>query len=1042
MNKDINYIIDSLPMCYAYYKIILDELGNPVDFLFLDVNKKFEDLRGLNKSEIIGKKATEIFSEMVVDERELIETCGDIALNGGSKVCEKYFDKLKRWYRINVYSSKKYYFITYLMDIDVEMQVAITSQEFLEQTDPKIDYQKITDKLLDISGAKYIAFNLFEENGLDFRTVALSGINEHIKKASSLLGFKIIGKKWRHDPYRLEKIKDNIITIFPSLHELTNEVLPKNVVIFLEKTFFTGQVIVIKIIKDNLMIGYFTLIMPLSHPLQNKRFLEIYTRQVGLLLNQKRYEERLRSSERNFRLFFETIDDMIIIGNKKGEIFYTNKAVEKKLGYTDAELANMHILDVHPDDKINEAEHIFADMFAGKRDMCPLPLARKDGGLVPVETRVWFGEWDGKECVFGISKDLSKEQEALQKFNKFFDSNPALMAVSTLPGSGRKFVEVNRAFLNKMGYKKDEIIGKTSGDLKIFAEEEKQKKISDSLVEKDFIHNCELKVRTKKGNILDGLFSGEIIESQGKKYFLTVMTDITAQKLASIKLEKSNQRLEKAIAWANELAASAEKANEMKSEFLANMSHEIRTPLNVIMGFAEILENELIDDRLRNYLVSIKTAGNSLLNLINDVLDMSKIEAGMMEIHFDYFDLNELLKGMELLFYRKIKDKGLKFILNKEDIPAQIKLDKHRLRQILINLIGNAIKFTEKGFIKVLAFANLDFSRDNKRLNLEIDIEDTGIGIIKEKQKEIFDAFVQQNSQSSRNYGGSGLGLAISKKLSELMNGSIEVESDVGEGSVFKVIFKGLEYNDDLLIKEEREEDFTDYDFSGSSILVIDDVKFNRELIGLMLGDKGINIRGAESGREGIDLSEEHNFDLILMDLKMPGIDGYEALKEIRQIAGNDNLPVIALTAAATDDEKLKSESAGFTEFLSKPVSKNKLLKILAKYLPNRQKEESIYKDSKGFEEFNGELKLPEKSKAEIMMILKKEFLPRINAFRGAIVINEVEEFIFDLKEFAKEYQIDSFIGFSAKLEKDLNGFEMKELEKSLLYLSNFINKI
>lgn len=246
------------------------------------------------------------------------------------------------------------------------------------------------------------------------------------------------------------------------------------------------------------------------------------------ITERKKIESALSTSESNFRTFFETIDDLIFIGNQKGEIFFTNGAVKRKLGYSADELNKMHVLDVHPAEKRQEAEQIFADMFAGRRSSCPLPLQKKDGTYLPVETRVWFGKWDGKESIFGISKDLSEEHAALEKFHKLFDGNPALMALSSIPG--REFVEVNSAFLEKLGYSRGEILGKTASELDIFVQKEKQIEIADKLKKYGFIKDIELKVKCKDGTILDGVFSGEIIDTQMGKNFLTVMVDITDRK--------------------------------------------------------------------------------------------------------------------------------------------------------------------------------------------------------------------------------------------------------------------------------------------------------------------------------------------------------------------------------------------------------------------------------------------------------------------------------------------------------------------------------
>ena len=253
------------------------------------------------------------------------------------------------------------------------------------------------------------------------------------------------------------------------------------------------------------------------------------------ITERKENEERLRSSEQNFRAFFETLGDMIFIGNREGKIFYTNPGVTKKLDYTPEELQKLTILDLHPENLRDEARKIFEDMFAGKRDTCPLPLEAKNGALLPVETRVWFGKWNGEEAIFGISKDLSKEQEALQKFNKLFEGNPALMAV--ISASELEILDVNQAFLSTLGYAREEVLGKTSTELDLFADAEKHGEIREALQAFRPLRNLDLRLRTKFGEIREGLFSGETIESQGERYFLTVMTDITDRRQAERELE-------------------------------------------------------------------------------------------------------------------------------------------------------------------------------------------------------------------------------------------------------------------------------------------------------------------------------------------------------------------------------------------------------------------------------------------------------------------------------------------------------------------------
>jgi len=250
-----------------------------------------------------------------------------------------------------------------------------------------------------------------------------------------------------------------------------------------------------------------------------------------------RGEVALRESEANFRTFFESMDDMIMVGTRDGRILFTNSAVTRTLGYSAEELAALHMLELHPADKRREAEDIFTAMFQGERESCPLPLARKDGGLVPVETRVWFGRWNGQDCIFGIVKNLTAEQEAQQRFERLFRNNPTLMALSSLPG--RQFSDVNDAFLKTLGYSRGDIIGKTTEDLALFVHAELHAALADKLQADGRIANFELQVRRQDGAILDGLFSGEVISSQGRQHFLTVMVDITDRKQAEAALRDS-----------------------------------------------------------------------------------------------------------------------------------------------------------------------------------------------------------------------------------------------------------------------------------------------------------------------------------------------------------------------------------------------------------------------------------------------------------------------------------------------------------------------
>ncbi|MCK8825333.1 ATP-binding protein [Fuchsiella alkaliacetigena] len=379
---------------------------------------------------------------------------------------------------------------------------------------------------------------------------------------------------------------------------------------------------------------------------------------------------------------------------------------------------------------------------------------------------------------------------------------------------------------------------------------------------------------TKEGTEIPIEVSAKVASHTGEEMIQIFVRDITRRKQAE------KDRIAK---------LEAEKANRAKNEFIANMNHEIRTPLNAVIGFSEILESELSSTQLeseqyQSYLSSIKNAGNNLLSLINDILDISKIEAGFLEIKKELVDLCAILQEMESLFAYRAEEKGINFMINCDllaDISCQrdlfrVKIDSTRLRQILVNLIGNAIKFTNTGYIKVDARSRYI---DNSKLELQFIVEDTGIGIREEEQEAIFKAFTQQRGQSAE-YEGTGLGLTITKSLVEELGGQIELESKVDEGSTFKVIFPELEYNIMELFEKEEELDYELINFCSQKVLVVDDEKSNLELLEIQLEAKGLEVIKAISGTEALKLVKEYQPQLIILDLRIPGLDGYE-IKEL-----------------------------------------------------------------------------------------------------------------------------------------------------------------
>lgn len=406
------------------------------------------------------------------------------------------------------------------------------------------------------------------------------------------------------------------------------------------------------------------------------------------------------------------------------------------------------------------------------------------------------------------------------------------------------------------------------------------------------------------------------------------------------KIEESNISLTKANEIADTKTIIAENAVKAKQQFLSNMSHEIRTPMNAIIGFTHVMLKTKLDNTQTEYLNAIKVSGDTLIVLINDILDLAKVEAGKMIFQQIEFNLTESISTMLQLFKPKVEEKNLSLVKEfDKNIPEQLIGDPLRLRQIILNLVGNSVKFTEKGKITMQIHI---LKEDAKTVSIEFTVKDTGIGIPDNKLQNVFNRFEQVEKDSSFAYGGSGLGLAIVKQLVERQGGTVTVKSKVGKGSAFSFVLDFKKSNTNNTIKNIDKQDsilkksLKEIVKKKVRILIVEDVVLNQLLLKIILLDFGFDFDVADNGKIAIEFIQKNNYDLILMDLQMPIMNGFEATTFIRETL-HSSIPIIALTADVTTVDVSRCKSVGINDYISKPINEKLLLSKITKYLKKKK---------------------------------------------------------------------------------------------------------
>jgi PAS domain S-box-containing protein len=1036
----------------------------------------------------------------------------------------------------------------------------------------------------------------------------------------------------------------------------------------------------------------------------------------------KEAQEKIRQSQQNMSTFFNTMNDFLFVISPAGKIINYNQTVNQRLGYGINDLSGKMITELFHAKNETEFGKKMHSLTEGKIVQCQNFIVDSGGKELPVETVMNQGRWDDKDAIYVISKDISKLKTSEEKFAKAFQGSPIMKTITTFDEG--KYLEVNTSFLENFGYANEEVIGRTTEDLDIYLNPGKREKLRNKILKQGAINNEEIILRKKNGELSFCLISADVIDIQGEKCLLSVISDITKRKHIEEELRKNQEQLQKNLhqqellseismtfnspesfddkinyvlriigehshvsrvyifennnqnthtnntfEWCNtgiepqidelqnipyeiipswnkilmekgmifsenieelpedlrvilepqgilsivilpihisekyfgfigfdeckkkrvwtkseiellktisniisnaferrmmeisliksektnsaildglpdtifhfnkegsflnykigkgkdaelfksdfigknvheifppefaenvlsaihetlqhgtfgfeyklplegimhdyearlvkinenevvslvrnvserrryekelkEARDKAEQASMAKSEFLANMSHEIRTPMNAILGFSEILLEKTSDPISQKHVKAILGSGQTLLALINDLLDLSKIEAGKLEIEPEPVDLKTVFEEIRQMFIQKTEEKNLVFNIKiGAHIPDTLMLDEVRIRQILFNLVGNAIKFTNSGYIKLSVESKQH--RKKQEYDLVFEVEDTGIGIPEDQQEIIFEAFRQQSGQSIRKYGGTGLGLAITKKLVEKMGGTVTLKSMIGKGSVFSILLKGIPGSKGRKVHDrDNNLDYNSLEFAPATIMIVDDIEYNIEILKKMIQRDNFRFIEANSGEKALLLLKLEMPDLIFMDLRMQGISGYECTEEIRKIKKFKKTPIIAFTASAMKDDVDKVKE-NFSDYVRKPVSKSNAFEILKKYIPYKEQAKTKATQAKGAATEIIDKKTLEKIPL-VLDIMENKLFQHWEKVRNDLVIFEIEEFLKHMKAEVESFELQCVNEYIKRLQESIESFDVEYMEKQIRDFPALINEI
>jgi len=647
-------------------------------------------------------------------------------------------------------------------------------------------------------------------------------------------------------------------------------------------------------------------------------------------------EETLRESESRLRFLFDNAVLGIFQTTPKGAVLSVNPAFARMFGYESPDevlrtVKNAREFYADANDRHRVLDAVLNGPGWGKFE---IPYRRRDGGSFASILHIWGArDENGRIVRFeGFVEDISErrqaEEEAKELQRRLADILEFMPDPTMVIDAEGRITAWNRAMEEMTGVPAAEMLGLGDHAYAVpFYGEPRPILIDLVMRPPEELDRDKYTHVQRKGNILTG--QGHTTHLAGGDRYLvgsaTALYDSAGNIVGAIETVRDvteRNLLEENLRRARD---AAEAANRAKSAFLANMSHEIRTPMNAILGFAQLLrDSPALTPELSAHVDVILRSGEHLLNLINDILEMSKIEAGQATANLATVDLHGLIRDVQLMFEIRVRKKGLAFeVVQAPDLPRFVTTDEGKLRQILINLLGNAVKFTDSGGI-VLRVASGDGDR------LVLSVEDTGPGIAEDEQEELFKPFSQARAGQAA-HGGTGLGLAISRQFALLLGGDLHVDSRPGSGSMFTLEIHAptCEPPESTASAEQARVVGLASNAPAPRILVVDDKDTNRALLRSMLEPLGCELREAADGAEALAIFDEWAPDLILMDLVMPGVDGYEAMRRVRATEDGRRIPIVVVTASAFEEDRQRVLDAGADDYLRKPIRRQELLESI-----------------------------------------------------------------------------------------------------------------